>query len=74
MKYSFVDVNGNPVGIADTDDIKEALDKAVNYQCEVIDRERNPPQIVYNVWDGFDKDYTHYVDMEDIRKWFMTVR
>jgi hypothetical protein len=70
MRYTFVDVNGNPVGIHDTDDIKTALEKAVNYQCEIIDRECNPRQIVYNVWDGFDKDYTEYKEMEDLRKWF----
>lgn len=60
-RYSFVDYNGNFKGIEDVDDLQEAVQLAVDYQCEVIDRKTpSGNQIVYSVWDGWNSDWDYY--------------
>lgn len=66
-RYKYVDHNGNQCGIENTDNLQEALRTAIEFQCEVVDT-KTPEgnQIVWSVWDGWNKDYSFYVDVGGI--------
>ena len=67
-RYKFVDWNGNQHGIDNTDDLKDAIQTAIDYQCEVIDTQTPiGNQIVFSVWDGWNHDYDFYNEEEVIR-------
>lgn len=64
-RYKFVDVNGNQRGIENTDDLKEAIQNAIDFQCEVIDTQTPAGnQIVFSVWDGWNVDWDFYSEVE----------
>ena len=50
-RYRFVDWFGMPRGIRDTDDLQKAKELAIEFQCEVIDKQdENTP--IFNCWSG----------------------
>lgn len=55
-RFAFVDWNGNPRGLKNTNDLKEAIEIATEFQCEVIDTE-NENQPVYSVWSGWQEEW-----------------
>lgn len=60
-RYKFVDWNGIQKGIEDTNSLFEAIQNAINSDCEVIDTQTPiGNQIVYSVWDGWNIDYDFY--------------
>lgn len=60
-RYRFVDMNGIQKGIRDTDSLFDAIQSAIDSQCEVIDTQ-NPRknQIVFSTWDGWNVDWDFY--------------
>lgn len=69
-RYRFVDYTGNQCGIENVEDLQEAIQTAIDYQCEVIDIQTSEGnQIVFSVWDGWNCDYEFYnKDMNQIIK------
>lgn len=64
-RYKFVDWNGNQCGIENTNDFAEAIQTAIDYQCEVIDTQTPiGNQIVFSVWDGWSTDWDFYSETE----------
>lgn len=64
-RYKFVDSNGNPCGIKNTDNLEEAIHTAIDFQCEVIDTQTSiGNQIVFSVWDGWSTDWNFYSETE----------
>ncbi|MCM1218804.1 MAG: hypothetical protein NC548_30335 [Lachnospiraceae bacterium] len=61
-RYRFVDHNGNQRGIENVDDLNEAIQIAIDYQCEVIDTKATQSPVVYSVWDGWNTDYDFYAE------------
>lgn len=60
-RYKFVDWNGNQEGLENVDDLKKAIQMAIEFQCEVIDTETPiGNQTVFSVWDGWQFDYDFY--------------
>lgn len=60
-RYKFVDWNGVQKGLEDTDSLVDAIQNAVNSECEVIDTQTSTGnQIVYSVWDGWNVEYDFY--------------
>lgn len=57
QRYRFCDYNGNPVGIADTDDLSAAYRLALEFQCEFYDMQASQSRIVFSAWDGWNRDY-----------------
>lgn len=64
-RYKFVDWNGIQRGIKNTDSLEEAIQTAIDYQCEVIDTQIYAEnQIVYSVWDGWNLEWSFYSEPE----------
>lgn len=60
-RYGFVDWNGNQKGLENTDSLMDAIQDAIEFQCEVIDTQAHGGnQIVYSAWDGWNIDYDFY--------------
>lgn len=55
-RYRFVDWFGFQCGLEDTDDLEEAKKLAIEFQCEVIDRQGSldgkTSTPVFNCWSG----------------------
>ncbi len=58
-RYRFLDYFGMPRGIQDTDNLHEAIETAIEFQCEIFDFEKK--EIVFSVWDGFNKEWREAV-------------
>jgi len=68
QRYQFVDWNGSPVGVENTDNLDSAVQKAIDFQCEVIYTQvPSGNQIVYSAWDGWNLDYDFYNESESRR-------
>ena len=64
-RYAFVDWYGYPRGLENTDDLAEAIQTAIDFQCEVIDTQTPiGNQIVFSVWDGWSTDWDFYSEIE----------
>lgn len=50
-RYRFVDWFGFPKGLEDTDDLEQAKRDAIEFQCEIIDKE-NDNRPIFNCWSG----------------------
>lgn len=60
-RYRFVDGGGIQKGIRDTDSLLEAIQSAMDSECEVIDTQTSSGnQIVFSAWDGWNVDYDFY--------------
>lgn len=60
-RYRFVDGNGIQKGIRDTDSLLNAIQSAMDSECEVIDTQTSSGnQIVFSTWDGWNVDYDFY--------------
>ena len=60
-RYRFVDGNGIQKGIRDTDSLLDAIQSAMDSECEVIDTQTSSGnQIVFFAWDGWNVDYDFY--------------
>lgn len=59
-RYKFVDYYGNQRGIENVDSLEEAIQIAIDFQCEVIDTKAINSLIVFSVWDGWNADYDFY--------------
>ena len=55
-RFRFVDWFGMPRGLADTDNLQEAIKTANDFQCEILDT-KNDNMTVYNCWSGWNKDW-----------------
>ena len=55
-RFRFVDWFGMPRGLADTDNLQEAIKTANDFQCEILDT-KNDNKTVYNCWSGWNTDW-----------------
>ena len=60
-RYRFVDMNGIQKGVSDTDSLFDAVQNAIDSECEVIDTQTpEGNQIVFSTWDGWNVDWDFY--------------
>lgn len=60
-RYRFVDGNGMQKGIKDTNSLLDAIQSAIEFECEVIDTHTlDGKQIVFSTWDGWNVDWDFY--------------
>lgn len=68
QRYAFVDWYGYPHGLQNTNDLEEAIQTAIEFQCEVIDTQTPiGNQIVFSVWEGWNSDWDFYREDESKR-------